>query len=136
MTPETIGVIVTFKEPITFHLRIISLAEETALRQKMFGATEDEKAEKAYQNNVDMLADLSAAMPTARRLVTTTEQRAGDKAEREYSEMQEVNLTEAKTFPSEVVRDFFSDKTVLKERLAEYAVRGYFVKLMPDVSFS
>lgn len=133
---ETIKVTVTYKESVTFHLRMIGIAEEEKLRQKMFGLTEDEKAAKSYQNNVDMLADLSEKMPTARRLVTTTEKRDGDKEEREYSEIKEVNLTEAKTFPSGVVRDFFAERTVIKERIAEYAVRGYFVKLQPDVNFS
>ena len=135
MSLETVGVTVTFKEPVTFHLRLIGITEENTLRQKLFGLTEEQKAEKQYQLNVDMLADLSEAMPTARRLVTTTEQRDGDIEEKEYSEIKEVPLTEAKTFPSGVVKDFFSERTVIKERIAEYAVRGYFLKIQPDVSF-
>lgn len=113
ITPETIGVTVTYKEPITFHLRLIGIAEESQLRQKMFGSTNEEKAEKSYQNNVDMLADLSVKLPEGmfHEGVTT---------------MMPVN---------EAVRDYFAKRTVLKERLAEYAVRGYFVRLQPDVSF-
>lgn len=134
-TTETIGVTVTYKEPITFHLRMIGIAEENALRQKMFGLTEEAKAEKAYQNNVDMLADLSEVMPTVRRLVTAMEKRAGDKEEREYSEIKEVDLIEAPLSPGKAVREFFAERTVTKERVADYAVRGYFVRLQPDVSF-
>lgn len=136
MTPETIGVTVTFKEPVTFHLRMVGMTEESALRQKLTGLKEEEKAEKSYQNNVDLLADLSEQMPTAIRVVTVTEKREGDETEREYTEVQQVNLTMAKTTPSGVVRDYFAERTVLKERLAEYAVRGYFHKLEPDVFFS
>lgn len=133
---ETIGVTVTFREPVTFHLRMIGISEETALRQKMFGLTDAEKAEKAYQNNVDLLADLSEAMPTARRLVKTTEKREGDKEEREYEEIKEVDLVENAFDEKRAVRDYFSQRTVVKERIAEYAVRGYFLQLQPDVNFS
>lgn len=135
MTTETIGVTVTYKEPITFHLRMVGITEENTLRQRVFGLTEAQHAEKSYQNNVDMLADLSEEMPTARRLVTTMEMRGGDKVEKEYSEIKEVPLSEAETLPAGVVRDYFKERTVIKERLAAYAVNGYFVKLSPDVSF-
>lgn len=133
MTPETIGVTVTYKEPITFHLRMIGIEEENQLRQKMFGLEESEKAQKAYQNNVDLLADLSEAMPTARRLVTTTEKRDGDKTEREYSEVKEVDLGEGGA--AVAVREFFAERSVLNERIVEYAVRAYFMKLTPSVDF-
>jgi hypothetical protein len=116
MTPETIGVTVTYNSPITFHLRMIGIAEETELRQNMFGLTEKEKAEKSYQNNVDLLADLSVSHPDV--------------------------LIDGKLQPFEfqdsennAVRSYFAERTIIKERVAEYAVRGYFVKLQPDVSF-
>lgn len=134
MTSETIGVTITYREPITFHLRMISIDEETKLRQRMFGLTEEEKAEKAYQNNIDMLADLSESVPTARRVVTTMEKRDGDKKEREYAEIKEVELVEGKSAAA-AVREYFAEKSSLKERVAEYAVRGYFIKLQPEVSF-
>ena len=63
MTSETIGVTVKYKEPVTFHLRMIGINEEEKLRQKMFGLTEREKAEKSYQNNVDIPADISVKIP-------------------------------------------------------------------------
>ena len=111
MNPETIGVTVTFKEPITFHLRMIGVTEETALRQKMFGKTEAERAGESYQNNVNLLADLSVKQPDIEGIFP--------------------DIT-----PPENVRAFFSETSVIKERIAEYAVRGYFIKLVPDLSFS
>lgn len=116
MTPETIGVTVTYNEPITFHLRMIGVAEESELRQKMFGLSEKEKAEKSFQNNVDLLADLSVKSPDG------IDER--------------IEASGAVTdFAKEVVRAYFAERTVIKERIAEYAVRGYFVRLQPDVSF-
>lgn len=111
MQTETIGVTVTYKEPLTFHLRMIGIDAENKLRQQMFGLSEAEKAEKQYQINVDMLAHLTE------------------------SDEQVLNV-EGHFNSAEAVRSYFADKTVVKERIAEYAVRGYFVKLQPDVSFS
>ncbi len=125
MTPETIGVTVTFREPVTFHLRMIGIAEENALRQKMFGLTEAEKAEKAYQNNVDMLADLSVKHAEGLFKIKESAKAA---AETE-------NVLIRQNSPAESIREYFKEPTVLKERLAEYAVRGYFIKLQPDVNF-
>ena len=112
MNSETIGVTVTFREPVTFHLRMIGVAEENKLRQKMFGLTEKEQAEKAYQNNVDLLADLSEKLPDGMYPDGTP-----------------------KCPHPEAIREYFKEKTVLKERLAEYAVRGYFIRLQPSVDF-
>lgn len=128
MTPteETIGVTVTYKEPITFHLRMIGIDDENKLRQKMFGLTEEEKAEKSYQNNVDLLATLSELLPSG--LFPNKPKVISDDDTTVYAEDFDT--------PSEAVREFFAGRTVLKERLAEYAVRGYFVRLQPDVNFS
>lgn len=123
-TPETIKVTVTYKEPITFHLRMIGISTEEQLRQKMFGLSEDQKAEKSYQNNIDMLADLS--VKHADGLFKFTE---ADENENE-------NVLIRQNSPAESVREYFKDRTILKERIAEYAVRGYFIKLQPDVNFS
>ena len=112
MQPETIGVTITFKLPVTFHLRLITLDEENQLRQKMFGLTEAEQAEKSYQHNVDFLADYSEVLP---------EGMYGDAI--------------PKCPIPEAVRQYFSEKSVIKERTAEYAVRAYFSKLTPDISF-
>lgn len=117
MTPEKIGVTVTYREPVTFHLRMIGIAEEEKLRQKMFGLTEDEMAEKSYQNNVDLLANLSIEHPTV----------IIDGKPEPY---------EFQNSEKEAVRSFFAERTVIKERIAEYAARGYFIKLQPDVNFS
>jgi hypothetical protein len=126
MNSETIGVTVTYREPVTFHLRMIGIAEEEKLRQKMFGLTEEEKAEKSYQNNVDMLADLSTQMPKG--MFPNKPENVSDADDTIYAE--DFNI------PILAVKAFFAEKTVIKERIAEYAVRGYFIKLQPDVNFS
>lgn len=126
-TTEKVGVTVTFKEPITFHLRMISIDEENKLRQKMFGLTEEEKAEKAYQNNVDMLADLSEKIPAGM---------FPNKPNTIAEDAPKTHYFEDFTKPEVAVQSFFAERTVLKERIAEYAVRGYFVRIAPDVNFS
>lgn len=113
MTSETIGVTVTFAKPVTFFLRMIGIAEENRLRQKMFGLTEKEQDDKSYQNNVELLAELSEKQPEG------------------FFEPGVI----AKGLPDEIVREYFKEKTVIKERLAEYAMRAYFLRLQPDISF-
>lgn len=112
ISPETVGITLTFKEPITFHLRLISIDEENQLRQKMFGLSEKEKTEKSYQNNVDLLADLSTKLPDGM---------FGDAVPKCPTDC--------------AVREYFADKTVLKERLADYAVSAYFAKITPTIDF-
>ena len=126
---ETIGVKVTFKEPITFHLYMIGVAEEAALRQKMFGKTEAEKVAESYQDNVNLLADLSAAMPTGMFPNKPEEMDAGEQARSEKTFIEDFSSAK------EAIKHFFADKSIIKERIAEYAVRGYFIKLVPDISF-
>ena len=55
-------------------------------------------------------------------------------------------LSELETTPIELTtggekseisaKDYFQQKSVSKERIAEYAIRGYFVAIQPDVSFT
>lgn len=130
MSPETIGVTVTFQTPITFHLRMIGVNEENQLRQKMFGLTEAEKAEKSYQNNVDMLASLSEQKPTGIFPHKPEKMATSEQAKSEKTFIEDFSSAE------DAIQYFFKDKSVIKERIAEYAVRGYFIKLVPDVSFS
>jgi len=127
---ETIGVTVTFKEPLTFHLRMIGINEEEKLRQKMFGLSEDEKAEKSYQNSIDLLASLSEEMPKGLFPNKPKDMNVLEQAKDEKTYIEDFSN------PADAVRHFFQEKSVIKERVAEYAVRGYFIKLQPDVNFS
>lgn len=129
--PETIGVTVAFKTPITFHLRMIGIEEESQIRQKMFGLGEKEKAEKAYQNNVDLLADLSEQMPDGLFPNKPIDNQQSDEQAKDA-----LTFIEDFSKASEAIAHFFADKSVIKERVAEYAIRGYFLKLQPDISFS
>ncbi len=100
LTNENIKIEVKYKEPILFNLRMISITEENELRQKMFGLTDNEKAEKQYELNVALLVDYS------------------------------INVEDTNK-----IREYFSKWSVMKERIAEYAVRAYFLKLQPEVNF-
>ncbi len=107
---ETIKVSVTFGSTITFLLRMIGLVEEQQIRQRSLGVTTEDQAEKEYHLNVSILRDLSTGLP----------------------EGIDDNGNET---PAAVIDRFFAEKTVTKERIAFYAVRGYFMRLQPSESF-
>lgn len=109
MTPETIEVSVTFGAKYTFFLRMIGLAEEQQIRQKSFGVADEEKAAKEFELNVQILADLSVTHPVHSV---------------DGGENSPVQLT-----------DLFAEKTPTSERIAYYAVRAYFLRLLPSESF-
>lgn len=120
ISSDTVEVSVTYGSRVTFFLRMIGIAEEQKLREKAFGLTDAERDEKEYQMNVDILADLSEKHPTG-MLVEVGDGVLSD-------------VPPAGT-PAETIRDFFAEKTAVKERIAFYAVRGYFVRLQPSESF-
>lgn len=91
-----------------FFLREISMVEEQKLRSKSFGLTDDEAAQKEYDQNVSILCDLSVKKPTA---------------------------TEGDKIVQFDVDKFFADRTPRKERIAFFAVRGYFLRLLPEDAF-
>jgi hypothetical protein len=109
ISDETLEVRVKYGSRYTFFLREISMAEEQKLRSKNFGLSDDETAAKEYDQNVSILRDLSTKKPTAAK---------------SEDEVQEFDLV-----------DFFTDRTPRKERIAFYAVRGYFIRLLPEESF-
>lgn len=125
ISPETIQVSVTYGNKITFFLRMIGLVEETQIRQRSVALTDDEKATKEYETNVQILKDLSVDKPNGLYPPRPESHDAADKTK--YAE----------DFPTAfaMVEEFFRDKSVLKERIAFYAVRGYFVRLSPEESF-
>jgi hypothetical protein len=110
ITPETIEVSVTYGHKLTFFLKMIGLVEEQQLRQKSFGVADDEKAVKEYELNVQILKDLSVKKPI--QLVSGEEK--GD----------EIDLD-----------TLFGERTPTSERIAFYAVRAYFMRLLPAESF-
>ena len=122
---ETIEVSVTFSATVRFFLRMLSLQEEDAYRQSIFGLKKEEIAEKEYAANVALLAQLSTAKPIGLFPNRPDETEEAD---------QTVYAEDFKT-PREAIEAFFAEKTVLKERIAYFAVRGYFLKLSPTESF-
>lgn len=105
ISDETIEVSVTYGTSYKFYLREIGMAEEQKLRQKTFGLADEEKASKEYELNVSILRDLSVKKPAS-----------GDSEEFDIDQ-------------------FFAERTPRKERIAFYAVRGYFLRLLPSDSF-
>ncbi|MBX3288460.1 MAG: hypothetical protein KF855_03850 [Acidobacteria bacterium] len=125
MTDETLKITVTFGKPYTFFLRMISIAEENKLRQKSFGLSDDERAEKEYDINVQMLKDLSTDGPYG----------LFDPRPENLPANDETAYADSFTTPAERITAFFAERTILKERIAFYAVRSYFVRLQPSESF-
>lgn len=98
----------------TFPLRMISMAEEMQLRQRYTGLTDSSEkgsvSDQEWQINVDALKEFSLSGDV----------QVDDPAEKA---------------PHIPVAEFFHQRTPTKERMAEYAVRGFLSKLAPDVSF-
>jgi hypothetical protein len=112
ISEETIEVNVTYGKRYTFHLIEVGIADEQKLRQKTFGLKEAEKAEKEYAANVQLLADLSVDRPTV------------------------ADPDDAESKPEEFdLKEFFAERTPRKERIAYFAVRGYFTRLLPGELF-
>jgi hypothetical protein len=109
--PDAIEVNVKYGPVYTFTLREISMSEEQQLRSKSFGLSDEKAAMKEYDQNVKILTDL-AEKPT-----TVTELVDGDKQ------------------ISDLPSDFFASRSPRKERIAFFAVRGYFLRLLPEDSF-
>lgn len=125
ISPETIQVSVTYGNKITFFLRMIGLVEETQIRQRSVALTDNEKAAKEYETNVQILKELSTKVPDG--LYPDRPENCDPEDGTIYSD--------SFSTAAGMIEDFFSEKSVLKERLAFYAVRGYFVRLSPEESF-
>jgi hypothetical protein len=122
---DTVEVSVTYGTKITFFLRMISIGEEQKLRQRAFGLKEEEKAEKEYWTNVEILKELSVKLPFG--LFPDRPDATDEGDERVYSNSYKT--------AAEAIDRFFEEKTVLTERIAHFAVRGYFVRLQPAETF-
>lgn len=108
ISDDTIEVSVKYGKKYCFNLREVTLAEEQKLRSKSFGLTDEKAAAKEYELNVSILRDLSVKAPMA--------------VDGDTSETFEVDA-------------FFAERTPRKERIAFFAVRGYFARLMPEEDF-
>lgn len=129
MFSDIIEVSVTYGQKLSFFLRMIGIAAENELRQKTFGLTEAQAAEQEYAANVQILVDLSEKMPTG-LFPNKPPQMSKD----EQAKSPQTYIEDFAT-PKEAIEKFFAEKSVVKERIAFYAVRGYFVRLQPTDFF-
>jgi len=125
MKTEIISVGVTFGSRYKFYLRMLSLAEEQERRQQTFGLTDKETQSSDYERNVNLLADLSEKMPEGLFPNKPKETPEGD----------ENVYIESFASPRAAIEAFFAEISITKERIADFAVRGFFVRLQPDVDF-
>ena len=125
ISPETIQVSVTYGSKITFFLRMIGLVEETEIRQRSVALTDEAKAAKEYETNVQILKDLSVEKPIGLFPDRPTVSNQDD----------ETVYADGFNTAAAMIDEFFREKTSLKERIAFYAVRGYFIRLSPEESF-
>ena len=125
MFSETIEVSVTFGQTAKFYLRMLSIAEEDQYRQQVFGIKKEEVAEKEYGANVALLAELAIKMPEG--LFPNRPENDSDGKASTYAE----DLTS----PRAAIEKFFAVRSAVTERIAYFAVRGYFLRLSPTESF-
>lgn len=114
-------------EEIIFHLREISVAEETRYTSQ-FGAindldSEEKKAEKEYGIITEALASWSEKNPT---IIVGGKDTAESPQPEGYT---------APATPADAVRAYFAEKTPAKERTAQQVVIRYRNKLQPKVVF-
>jgi len=119
---ETVKIAVTLGTArIIFILELLGIAEESKLRQSYFGLDD----EKTFETSVNTLAKYSREMPKGlfpNRAETAEE---GDRT---------VCIEDFQT-PEEAIREYFSEKTASRERIAEYTVRAYLQSLQPQTDF-
>jgi len=123
MQAETISLRVGYKNTkVTFHLRVISLEDETLYTQRYNEIKEDsDQYEKEYRCMLDALGQWSAEMPTYQGGVDDT------------GKPIEVPLGEGTYL--EALRDFFKERTNQSERIIRATIISYRNQLTPDVSF-
>lgn len=125
MFSEIIETRITFGSTVTFFLRMLSISEENDFRQRVFGIEEKDRAEKEYGANVALLKELSAKMPEGLFPLRPKDLSASDRT------IYQEDIKSA----AEAVEKFFAVRSVVKERIAYYAVRSYFLRLQPTESF-
>lgn len=114
MTETTSVAVKLGKEHLIFHLNVLSLSSEEKLRQRLFGIkTEEQTDKKTYDLHVAALCEDEAA-PIEK--VTFDE--------------------EGKEIKTPVpAKEYFTEYSVIKGRIAEYTVRGWLVSMQASVDF-
>lgn len=120
MTPETISFSVGYKHELpTFHLRMISMAEENAFNARFVDIADKDPAkdDKQYQIKVDALADWSVQMPTRKE------------------DGEDIPLMNGQPTPAATIKAYFAEKSTDKEWIAEFAIRALRIRTQPEVTY-
>jgi len=122
MTPETISFRVRYNNTkITFHLKVVSLEDETLYTQRLGKLLDDESQyDKVYKCIVDALGEWSDKMPTVQEIDD-----AGKIVEKPIGDG---SILEA-------VREYFKERTPESERLTNAAMVTFRNRMVPEVDF-
>lgn len=120
MSDELIPIELKYGKPYKFFLEMLSLEDEEKFRAKLLGEDVD-----AYKINVEALAKYSQKMPEGLFENMPENKSADDKT----------HFIESFKSPGEAVKSFFNEKTVLKERIAHFAIRGWLIRHSPSNFF-
>ncbi len=122
MTPRVYKIACGYGEgsPI-FHLRSITVAEETRYTSRFTELSDNEsderKAEFDYAIYVDALSSWSVKAPTVMK------------------DGKEIDLIEGAKNPADAVRKLFEERTADNERIPQFVVGNYRSKLQPTIVF-
>jgi hypothetical protein len=108
ISADVIEVSVKYGDRYTAAMREISMAEEQKLRSKSAGLSDEEAAQKEYDHNVRIIADLTGG---------------------------EMKISRDDSAETVDPMAFFAGRTPRKERIAFFMVRGYFLRLLPEEPF-
>jgi hypothetical protein len=110
ISSDTVEVSVKYDRTYKFFLRLISIAEENQLRQRPLALTKRSAPKRNIKSMSACLADLSVKMPDG------------------------IEAKKGKSI-GDAVSEFFREKNALKERIAFFAIRAFFLRIQPSDFF-
>lgn len=109
-------------EKITFHLRMVSMAEEQRYTQRFADLVDtldsEERAKKEYAILVESLVNWSSAMPVRRG-----------------EDTKDLDVALGEGTLAEAIHAYFDERTDTKERILNATVVAFRNRLTPEVSF-
>jgi hypothetical protein len=132
---------VGYDDAITiFHLRAITLAEDTRYANRFLeipqNATEESRTQHEYDIFVDALASWSTEGPTTRVIEKKFVAADGeDEATEQEVEEEKALFPELSASPAEAVKHFFEKRDAQTERIAQALMGAYRNRQKPSVIF-